>query len=90
MPLDDDTRAIINSALVFDEYDRAWLRDRVQRHLDETDSAVASRLLANWDEEQRHFYKVMPQDLKRVLAARQAAEEAGTDPVEAVMAAARS
>ena len=29
--------------------DRAFLADRVKRHHEETDSAVAARLLADWD-----------------------------------------
>jgi glutamate synthase (NADPH/NADH) large chain len=70
--------------------DRNWLRDRVARHLDETGSAVAQRLLDLWDEEVERFVKVMPRDYKRVLEAQARAEAEGTDPVEAVMAAARA
>ncbi len=33
-----------------DDDDAAWLRDRVERHLAETDSAVARRLLDDWDD----------------------------------------
>ncbi|MCB0996440.1 MAG: glutamate synthase large subunit [Acidimicrobiales bacterium] len=67
--------------------DRAWLRDRVQRHLDETGSGVAERLLAGWDDSVERFVKVMPTDYKRVLDAVERAEREGLDVDAAVMAA---
>jgi glutamate synthase (NADPH/NADH) large chain len=72
-----------------DAEDAEWLRDRVQRHLDETDSAVARGLLEGWDEVLGRFVKIMPKDYKRVLDAERDALANGTDPVEAVMAASR-
>jgi glutamate synthase (NADPH/NADH) large chain len=72
-----------------DEDDRAWLRELVSRHLEETGSAVAERILSDWWSEADRFRKVFPKDFKRVLRARADAEERGTDPDEAVMAAAR-
>ena len=71
-----------------DDDDIEWLQDRIQRHLDETDSAVASRILGAWPVESGRFRKVMPRDYKRVLEARARAEIRGEDPVAAVMAAA--
>jgi glutamate synthase (NADPH/NADH) large chain len=73
-----------------DDTDRAWLRDRVQRHHDETDSVLAARLLDTWPESVERFRKVMPKDYKRVLDAQRKAEANGTDVTEAVMAAARA
>ncbi len=70
--------------------DVTWLHDRVARHLAETDSAVARRLLEDWDAASGRFVKVMPKDYKRVLKAEREARANGTDPVEAVMAAART
>ena len=55
-----------------------------------TDSAVASRLLADWDAAAASFVKVMPTDFKRVLEAAAAARAEGRDETEAVMAAARA
>src|SRR5579871_5863965 len=52
-----------------DEDDLDWLYGMLQAHLDATDSAVAQRILADWDAEQQRFTKVMPRDYKRVLAA---------------------
>ena len=71
-----------------EESDREWLLDIVQRHLEETGSAVAQRLLASWDSEVEWFSKVMPKDYKRVLQAARDAEEQGISIDEAVMAAA--
>jgi glutamate synthase (NADPH/NADH) large chain len=71
-----------------DEADRAFLRDAVERHYAETDSAVAKELLTDWDAALARFGKVMPRDYKRVLQARAAAERDGRDADEAVMEAA--
>jgi len=74
---------------VLDDDDRAWLHDRVRRHLEETESAVARRLLDDWTEALERFVKVMPTDYKRVLIAQRRAEERGEDVVEAIMEASR-
>ncbi len=70
--------------------DVVWLHDRIERHLAETDSAVARRLLEDWDDAQARFVRVMPRDYKRVLEAQRQAEIDGTDPMEAIMEAARA
>ena len=57
-------------------------------HVDATDSAVGQRILADWDNELKHFTKVMPRDFKRVLEAIAEAERTGQDVDEAIMAAA--
>jgi len=69
-----------------DTGDAAFLRDVVERHYAETGSAVAARLLADWDP--GRFTTVMPKDYKRVLSAASQAEREGRDVNEAVMAAA--
>jgi glutamate synthase (NADPH/NADH) large chain len=66
--------------------DVTFVRDVVERHLAETGSAVAARLLADWDASR--FTKVMPKDYKRVLSAASLAQREGRDVDEAVMAAA--
>lgn len=73
-----------------DDDDRVWITDRLQKHLAETGSAVAARLLDEGPAALDRFTKVMPRDYARVLAAQAQAELDGTDPVEAVMAAARA
>jgi len=68
--------------------DAALVHDLVERHLVETGSAVAARLLADWDAAVPRFRKIMPKDYKRVLDAARLAESEGRDVDEAVMAAA--
>ena len=72
---------------ILDTEDIDWLYDRIDKHLLETDSDVAARVLANWGREQSRFLKVMPRDYKRVLDATREAEAEGADVNEAVMAA---
>jgi glutamate synthase (NADPH) large chain len=69
-----------------EEDDAKFVREVVERHYAETGSAVAARLLADWDP--GRFAKVMPKDYKRVLSAASQAEREGRDVNEAVMAAA--
>jgi glutamate synthase (NADPH/NADH) large chain len=71
-----------------DESDAAQLQALVERHYAETGSAVAARLLADWDAARAAFRKVMPKDYKRVLLAARAAELEGRDVNQAVMSAA--
>ena len=66
--------------------DARFLREVVERHHAETGSAVAARLLADWDP--GRFTKVMPKDYKRVLSAASLAQREGRDVNQAVMAAA--
>jgi glutamate synthase (NADPH) large chain len=66
--------------------DRAWLRATVEDHHSLTGSAVAARVLADWDGQR--WLKVFPKDFKRVLAAVRRAEEEGLDPDKLVMEAA--
>ena len=68
--------------------DEARLHILVTRHLEETGSAVAERLLADWSTSLSKFVKIMPKDYRRVLDAQQRAAEEGTDPVAAMMEAA--
>ena len=71
-----------------DEADAAQLQALVERHYAETGSAVAARLLADWDAAVPAFGKVMPKDYKRMLLAARAAEREGRDVNQAVMSAA--
>jgi glutamate synthase domain-containing protein 3 len=45
----------------------------IQEHVAATGSAVGQDMLENWDEKCKHFVKVFPHDLKRVLGERDAA-----------------
>jgi glutamate synthase (NADPH/NADH) large chain len=69
--------------------DAGPLEDLIRRHLAETGSVVAARLLADWPAAAGRFARVMPKDFKRVLAAARRAERDGLNVDEAVMAAAQ-
>ena len=71
-----------------DSEDDVRLYGLVERHLNETRSAVAERLLADWSSTLLRFVKVMPTDYRRVMDAEQRAAREGTDPVAAMMEAA--
>jgi glutamate synthase (NADPH/NADH) large chain len=53
------------------------LRELVRQHLEETGSPVAEALLEDWPAAVRLFTEVMPTDYKRVLAAKEQAEDEG-------------
>jgi glutamate synthase (NADPH/NADH) large chain len=59
------------------------LKALVEQHAEETGSAVATALLADWDSSLARFTEVMPSDFKRVLEAREEALEDGLDEEEA-------
>jgi glutamate synthase (NADPH/NADH) large chain len=71
-----------------DSEDADFLRETLEKHYNETESAVARALLADWDAGVDRFGKVMPKDYKRVLAAQVQAERDGRDVNEAIMEAA--
>ena len=83
----------VNSAMVdlgpLDAFDAERLVELVARHRDETGSAVAGRLLADWPAALERFTVVMPRDYQRVLAVREAAAASGRDLDEAIMEAVR-
>jgi glutamate synthase (NADPH/NADH) large chain len=56
------------------------VKDLLERHRMETDSAVAARMLDNLDETMARFVKVLPRDYAAVLATRATAVEEGLDP----------
>jgi glutamate synthase (NADPH/NADH) large chain len=78
--------ACVNTGMVaveaLDADDITWLHDVVRRHHEETGSTVAERLLADWGGALTRFGKVMPRDYKAVLAAKNAAEQAGLSESE--------
>jgi len=51
-----------------DEDDIDYLREMIEKHLDYTESAVAKRILENWEASLEKFVKVIPVDYKRALA----------------------
>ncbi len=75
--------ALVNYDMVqlenLDETDVDELRAMIVRHREFTDSAVAGRILDNWNAQIGSFRKVMPQDYKRVLAVIKQAAVEGLD-----------
>ncbi|MCB0686242.1 MAG: glutamate synthase subunit alpha, partial [Saprospiraceae bacterium] len=51
-------------------------RRLIREHFRHTSSALALQILNNWDEDARHFVKVMPKDYKAVLLQKKEAEAA--------------
>ena len=70
-----------------DDQDEEFLRGLLARHLAETGSAVAARLLRDWAAATARFARVMPKDYKRVLAAASAAGREGRDVNQAAVRA---
>ncbi len=60
--------------------DREIVRDLLERHLAETDSPVAARMLDDFDQTASRFVKVLPRDYAAVLETRKNAEAEGLDP----------
>jgi glutamate synthase domain-containing protein 3 len=60
--------------------DLELVRDLLIRHAGKTGSAVAERLLNDWDRTVACFTKVMPLDYRRVLLERKASSNGHTAP----------
>ena len=63
------------------QHDAARLRILIERHKLHTGSALATRLLDDWDEALSHFIKVVPVDYRKALETM--ADEEAADPVAA-------
>jgi len=63
-------------------FDSVRLRILVERHQLHTGSARARSLLENWDEELKHFVKVMPKDFRRALLEQKAERDAAVAAAE--------
>ncbi|MEP6797754.1 MAG: glutamate synthase subunit alpha, partial [Lapillicoccus sp.] len=75
--------ALVNTGLVdllpLREQDDEALRAMLEKHRTWTDSAVADRLLQDWDDARQRFTLVLPRDYQRVLDVRSEAEAEGLD-----------
>ncbi|MFF4499201.1 glutamate synthase large subunit [Streptomyces sp. NPDC001401] len=72
----------VSAVEALDDTDKQWLHDVVRRHQEETGSTVAEKLLAEWDTAVDRFSKIIPSTYKAVLAAKDAAEQAGLSESE--------
>jgi glutamate synthase (NADPH/NADH) large chain len=61
------------------ERDQEVVQELLARHRRWTESAVAGRLLADWDSVKSRFTLVLPRDYQRVLDVRSTAEAEGLD-----------
>jgi glutamate synthase (ferredoxin) len=68
-----------------DEIETVW--KMIQRHQAYTRSALAGRVLADWQAMVPRFVKVMPKDYKRVLQSLKRMQESGLSGEDAIMAA---
>ena len=66
--------------LPLDESDAEIVTGLLKQHQENTNSALAGRLLANLDESLARFVKVLPRDYAAVLETRAAAIQEGLDP----------
>ncbi|MEU6135726.1 glutamate synthase large subunit [Nocardioides sp. NPDC047086] len=73
---------LVDATPVEEKY-AAELEQLVRDHLEETGSAVAEALLADWPNSSTRFTQVMPSDYKRVLEAQEEALEEGLNEDEA-------
>ncbi|HEV8613396.1 MAG TPA: hypothetical protein VGQ73_07785, partial [Gemmatimonadales bacterium] len=76
---------MVDLELLKEEEDVEEVKDLLTRHMRYTGSTVAERVLLDWEECQRRFYKVLPKDYKRALAAIKTAKEKGIPWEAAVM-----
>ncbi|NUQ97021.1 MAG: glutamate synthase subunit alpha, partial [Streptomyces sp.] len=72
----------VSAVEALDDTDKQWLHDVVRRHQEETGSTVAEKILAEWDTAVDRFSKIIPSTYKAVLAAKDAAEQAGLSESE--------
>jgi glutamate synthase (NADPH/NADH) large chain len=76
---DLESHGLVDVSHDMTRYDALRLRQLIEKHLHYTDSAVAKRILDNWDAMLPKFVKVMPVEYRRALQEMQAtrtAEEA--------------
>ncbi|TFD67912.1 glutamate synthase large subunit [Cryobacterium ruanii] len=66
--------------LALDSVDREIVRDLLEQHRYQTDSALAARMLEHLEETMNAFVKVLPRDYAAVLETRQTAVDEGLDP----------
>jgi glutamate synthase (ferredoxin) len=83
----------VNKEMVeFEELDQSdldYLKSRIEKHVDYTESSRGKAILAAWPTEQRKFVKVMPTDYKRALAELRKLAEQDQEAAREGMAASR-
>jgi glutamate synthase (NADPH/NADH) large chain len=77
---DMETHGLVDISHDMTRNDAARLRQLIQKHLHYTNSAVARRVLDDWDAYLPKFVKVMPVDYRRALEEMQASQSRPPQP----------
>jgi glutamate synthase (NADPH/NADH) large chain len=77
---DLETHGLVDISRDMTRHDAARLRQLIERHLHYTNSAVARRILDDWDAYLPKFVKVMPVDYRRALQEMQANQSRPPQP----------
>jgi glutamate synthase (ferredoxin) len=80
-------KQLVSMAEISDSHDEEVLKSLIQKHADETDSALAKKILSDFENYVRHFKKIVPNDYQKMTAEIAKGEEKGLSHDEAVMAA---
>ena len=80
-------KQLVSMGEVTDEHDRDLLRNLIELHVKETDSALGKKIIADFDNYLPHFKKIVPNDYQRMLTEISHAEERGLSHEEAVLEA---
>ncbi len=67
--------------------DAGTLKEMLEKHKEYTASETAAKILDNFDEELKHFIKVIPTDYKKVVTIMEEEKKKGTDNDEAALIA---
>jgi glutamate synthase (ferredoxin) len=70
-----------------DKEEIEFVQSLVQNHVNCTGSRLAWRLLENWEDSTRNFFKVYPNDFRRVVEAQERVRKSGVSEDEVLMAA---
>ena len=76
-------KEMVHFSEVSEKYDIIELKDLIEKHLKETGSAKAKKILDNFEEYLPKFKKIIPHDYKKMMSAIAAFEEKGLEPDQA-------
>ncbi|MCR5607091.1 MAG: glutamate synthase large subunit [Treponema sp.] len=80
-------KQLVTMTEVNDKHDITLLKQLIERHTKETDSALGKRILKDFDSYIPHFKKIVPNDYQKMLILISRAEERGLSHDEAVLEA---
>ncbi len=80
-------KQLVTMQEVTDEHDAAFLKSVIQKHLKETGSETAAKILSDFESYIAHFKKIIPNDYQRMLTEISRAEERGLNHDDAVLEA---